>query len=70
MALSRYGNPTFLLPKPLGHSVGPQRQRMALVVRGGDFVAGMSVYLLVYVGACFIVVRIGARKPGPAPVVE
>lgn len=33
-------------------------------------VAGMSVYLLVYVGTCFMVVRIGARKPGPAPVVE
>ncbi|MDP3773806.1 MAG: hypothetical protein Q8Q85_06010 [Gemmatimonadales bacterium] len=37
--------PNILLPKPLGHSVGTQRQRMALVVRGGDFVAGMIVYL-------------------------
>ncbi|MEK6610429.1 MAG: hypothetical protein AABZ35_05880 [Gemmatimonadota bacterium] len=34
------------------------------------FVAGMIVYLLGYVGTCFVVVRIGARKPGPAPVVE
>lgn len=32
-------------------------------------VAGTSVYLLVYVGTCFAVVRIGARKPGPAPAV-
>ena len=34
------------------------------------FAAGLSAYLLGYVGTCFIVVRIGARKPGPAPVVE
>lgn len=34
------------------------------------FVAGMSVYLLVYVGTCFLIIRIAARKPGPAPVVE
>jgi hypothetical protein len=34
------------------------------------FIAGLSAYLLGYVGTCFIVVRIGARKPGPAPVVE
>ena len=34
------------------------------------FVARLSVFLLGYVGTCFTVVRIGARKPGPAPVVE
>lgn len=33
-------------------------------------IRGMGIYLLVYVGTTFVVVRIGARKPGPAPVVE
>ncbi len=44
-----------------------------LLLEGGWrwwLVAGMGAYLLVYVGTCFVVVRIGARKPGRTPVVE
>ena len=60
-----------VLRRTLGWSVTAAAVLLLLQGRWrGWLVRGMIVYLLVYVGTVFVVVRIGARKPGPAPVVE